>query len=51
VDFVQSTLAAKIRRDNPNALVQFLDTGHFALETHVNAIADTILALLAKAAS
>jgi pimeloyl-ACP methyl ester carboxylesterase len=23
------------RRDNPNATVQFLDTGHFALETHV----------------
>jgi pimeloyl-ACP methyl ester carboxylesterase len=26
-------------RDNPNASVQFLDTGHFALETHVEEIA------------
>jgi len=27
--------AEAYRRDNPNATVQFLDTGHFALETHV----------------
>jgi pimeloyl-ACP methyl ester carboxylesterase len=26
-------------RDNPNATVQFLDTGHFALETHLEEIA------------
>jgi pimeloyl-ACP methyl ester carboxylesterase len=26
--------AEAYRRDNPNATVQFLDTGHFALETH-----------------
>lgn len=26
-------------RDNPNAIVRFLDTGHFALETHVDEIA------------
>ncbi len=26
-------------RDNPNAVVQLLDTGHFALETHVEEIA------------
>jgi len=26
-------------RDNPNTTVQFLDTGHFALETHVEEIA------------
>jgi len=26
-------------RDNPNASVRFLDTGHFALETHVDEIA------------
>ncbi len=27
------------RRDNPNAVVQFLDTDHFATETHVEEIA------------
>lgn len=26
-------------RDNPNTTVQFLDTGHFALETHLEEIA------------
>jgi pimeloyl-ACP methyl ester carboxylesterase len=26
--------AEAYRRDNPNAVVEFLDTGHFALETH-----------------
>jgi len=31
--------AEAFRRDNPNAAVQFLDTGHFALETHVEEIA------------
>ena len=31
--------AEAFRRDNPNATVQFLDTGHFALETHVDEIA------------
>jgi pimeloyl-ACP methyl ester carboxylesterase len=31
--------AEAFRRDNPNALVQLLDTGHFALETHVDEIA------------
>jgi pimeloyl-ACP methyl ester carboxylesterase len=31
--------AQAFRRDNPNATVQFLDTGHFALETHVDEIA------------
>jgi pimeloyl-ACP methyl ester carboxylesterase len=31
--------AEAYRRDNPNATVQFLDTGHFALETHVEEIA------------
>jgi hypothetical protein len=36
-------------RDNPNATVQFLDTGHFALETHVDEIAIAMRNLLAKA--
>jgi pimeloyl-ACP methyl ester carboxylesterase len=31
--------AEAFRRDNPNATVQFLDTGHFALETDVEQIA------------
>lgn len=30
------------KRDNPNAVVEFLDTGHFALETHVGQIAKRI---------
>ncbi len=34
-------------RDNPNAAVEFLDTGHFALETHVDEIAAAIHRLLA----
>jgi pimeloyl-ACP methyl ester carboxylesterase len=31
--------AEAFRKDLPNAQIQFLDTGHFALETHVNEIA------------
>lgn len=31
--------AQAFRRDNPNAIVKLLDTGHFALETHVDVIA------------
>jgi pimeloyl-ACP methyl ester carboxylesterase len=34
-------------RDNPNATVQFLDTGHFALETHVEEIAFAMREFLA----
>src|SRR5438552_18802402 len=33
------TGAKAFRRDNPKATVQFLDTGHFALETHLEKIA------------
>lgn len=39
--------AEAFRRDNPNAVVQFLDTGHFALETHVDEIAAAIRDFLA----
>jgi pimeloyl-ACP methyl ester carboxylesterase len=39
--------AEAFRRDNPNATVQFLDTGHFALETHVEEIALAIREFLA----
>ena len=42
--------AEAFRRDNPNAVVQLLDTGHFALETHVEVIAAEIHKLLARAA-
>src|SRR5580698_7941114 len=38
-------------RDNPNASVQFLDTGHFALETHLGEIAYAMRQFLAKTAS
>jgi pimeloyl-ACP methyl ester carboxylesterase len=34
------------RRDNPNAVVEFLDTGHFALETHCEKIASEIVQLM-----
>jgi pimeloyl-ACP methyl ester carboxylesterase len=34
--------AEAFKRDNPNAVVRFLDTGHFALETHVREIAESI---------
>jgi pimeloyl-ACP methyl ester carboxylesterase len=40
--------AEAFRRDNPNATVQFLDTGHFALETHVDEIARAMRQFLAK---
>lgn len=35
-------------RDNPNAVVELLDTGHFALETHVDEIASAIERVLGK---
>jgi pimeloyl-ACP methyl ester carboxylesterase len=38
--------AKAFARDNPNAEVQFLDTGHFALETHANEIAAAIQTFL-----
>jgi len=41
--------AEAFRRDNPNAVVQLLDTGHFALETHVEEIALATRQFLAKA--
>jgi len=38
--------AEAFKRDIPKARVQFLDTGHFALETHAREIADAILPFL-----
>jgi pimeloyl-ACP methyl ester carboxylesterase len=40
--------AEAFRRDNPNAMVKLLDTGHFALETHVDEIASEIDQLLSR---
>lgn len=40
--------AEAYRRDNPDAAVKFLDTGHFALETHVEEIAATINQLMVR---
>lgn len=43
--------AEAYRRDIPEAVVTLLDTGHFALETHVEEIASAIKDLLGKRAS
>jgi len=40
--------AEAYRRDLPDAEVRFLDTGHFALETHVDEIASAIRGFLGK---
>ncbi len=39
--------AEAYKKDDPNAIVKFYDTGHFALETHVNEIGHDILDFLA----
>jgi pimeloyl-ACP methyl ester carboxylesterase len=41
--------AEAYRRDNPNAVVEVLDTGHFALETHFEKIAGEIGRLMDRA--
>ncbi|MRW84868.1 alpha/beta fold hydrolase [Pseudoduganella sp. FT26W] len=41
--------AEAFKRDNPNAVVKMLDTGHFAVETHVDEIAAEMHKLLARA--
>jgi pimeloyl-ACP methyl ester carboxylesterase len=40
--------AEAFKRDNPNAVVTFFDTGHFALETHAEEIAAAIRQFLPK---
>jgi pimeloyl-ACP methyl ester carboxylesterase len=40
--------AEAFKRDNPNAEVQFYDTGHFALETHVHEIASAMRRFLGR---
>jgi pimeloyl-ACP methyl ester carboxylesterase len=41
--------AEAFKRDNPNAVVELLDTGHFALETHVDYIAKRIIEIIRSA--
>ena len=43
--------AEAFRRDIPGAAVQFLDTGHFALETHVEEIAIAMKKFLENSAA
>ncbi len=43
--------AEAFKRDNPNAEVRFVDSGHFALETHGAEIADAMLELLGRSAA
>ena len=43
--------AHAFKRDNPGARVEFLDTGHFALETHSAQIGATIVDFLSSAES
>jgi pimeloyl-ACP methyl ester carboxylesterase len=38
--------AEAFKRDIPGAVVRFLDTGHFALETHIREIAESVRGLL-----
>jgi pimeloyl-ACP methyl ester carboxylesterase len=40
--------AEAFKRNLPNAIVKFYDTGHFALETHVNEIGEEILKFLSQ---
>ena len=46
--FFQSAGADAFKRDIPSAQVHFFDTGHFALETHVEQIAREILDFLGR---
>jgi hypothetical protein len=43
--------AEAFRKDLPNALVRFMDTGHFAIATHVAEIAAAMTEFLDKEAS
>lgn len=38
--------AIAFKKDLPNAIVEFFDTGHFALETHIEEIGESILTFL-----
>ncbi|MDN3224583.1 alpha/beta fold hydrolase [Pseudomonas nunensis] len=41
--------AEAFKRDNPNTVVELLDTGHFAMETHVEYIAQRIIEVIRSA--
>ena len=41
--------AEAFKRDNPNAQIELLDTGHFALETHLEDVVRFMRAFLAQA--
>jgi pimeloyl-ACP methyl ester carboxylesterase len=41
--------ATAYERDDPNAVVRLIDTGHFALETHVDEIAGAMMPFLERA--
>ena len=43
--------AEAFKRDIPQALVRFLDTGHFAIETHASEIAESIRDFLTKSSA
>jgi pimeloyl-ACP methyl ester carboxylesterase len=38
--------AEAFKRDLPNAIVKYVDSGHFALETHAKEIGDMMVAFL-----
>jgi pimeloyl-ACP methyl ester carboxylesterase len=40
--------AEAFKRDNPEAEINFFETGHFALETHASEIGHTIRQFLAR---
>lgn len=46
--FFMPTGAEAFKRDNPKAEVRFLDTGHFAIETHGKEIAAAMLEFLSR---
>jgi hypothetical protein len=45
----EPSCAEAYKRDNDNAVVEMLDTGHFALETHADYIAQRIVDVLGDA--
>ncbi|WP_285349488.1 alpha/beta hydrolase [Pseudomonas sp. ME-P-057] len=49
--FFISPGAKAFAKDNPNAVIELLDTGHFALETHVDYIGSRILEVLTEGES
>jgi len=46
--FVLPHGAEAFKRDIPKAEIRFLDTGHFALETHAAEIAEAIIGFVSR---